>query len=210
MDLSAVNSILPTFIYFVGVIAGLWIAKGIVLRLSANYLLADNEIRSIRRPIQLIFWLAFGGLIAAPIVDLLTALYDVILLAFRSLRSELGIPQVPYIELLNLILLVVIYSVVIWIGRKLYNAFEQQNRLPVQLSALEIGAFWFVVASLLYRLAKSILLNLLLLPTSEPEFVFTLSPSGFFLFALVGIAILVGVIAILWFSLGSDELQDDN
>jgi hypothetical protein len=207
MDAQAINTLSSSLFYFVSVIAGLWVARRFVPPL-AHLLQIDQLSDPGRLPVRLVLWLALGGLFAAPLHDLLAALESGLSLLFWPGEFiQTGLTPQPYFSLLVLLLLVVIYSLVVWTGLRVFQNLEKQNRLSHPLSGLDKIWLLLVPASLVFRLLRGLVVTIILLPAYDVGILNTLSHFGFFLLALAGLFAAAGLVAVLYLALKSEELK---
>lgn len=133
-----------------------------------------------RLAVGLALWLALGGLFAAPLADLLSALETGLSLLFwPGEPTQSGLAPQPYFSLLVLLLLAVIYSLVVWTGLQVLRNLEDQGRLPLPLTGPEKLMLLVLPASLIFRLLRGLVVTVILLPGFDDSLLYSLSRSGF-------------------------------
>jgi hypothetical protein len=201
MDIQNIYSITPTAFYLIGIIAGLWVAKGFLAKLvvSIDQVISSNIFS--RRSVRLLLWLALGSLFAAPIAEILAALQSFFTLIFwTDALSASGLGQTRDFVLiwLTLVLMVMIYGIVIWAGTESMESLEYIFWSKAQFTPIEKTFFLLVIASLIYQFAKGIILGIILLPAYNPAYWNTLNITGFILTVSAGVGVLVVLILILY------------
>jgi hypothetical protein len=200
MDLQAISSITPTVFYWVGVAAGLWVAKGLLAKLVAGAnRTTSSEIFS-RRPVRVLLWMALGSLFAAPVAEILAGLQSLFLLLFwPGILSPPGVGQTGEFAFawMALTLMVVIYGAVLWTGMKFMQPPGDGFPSEMQFTRLEKTFILLALASLIYQLARGIFLGIILLPGYNPAYWNPFNLAGFVLAALAGAGVLIVLVLIL-------------
>lgn len=208
MDTINVNTFLPFAVYFTAVLLGLWTARGFVYPLTAWILPSRLRQNPIRRKLQLTLWLSLGALFAAPFIDLLGALESIFSLLNRAGEwNSVGLTPQPYYTLLMLLVLIGIYGFVLWVGRQVLQLRGGQHQISPLLGRPEKLMLLLVPGSLLYRLMRGLLQNIILLPGNDMGILNSLGEAGFFLLAIGAILVAAGLVAILYLSLRGDDLR---
>jgi hypothetical protein len=148
--LDSVGSIL----IFLATIPALWVSGRIILKNP----LGDHRT-------QLFLWIALGGLLLIPLVDLISYLRDLILLAIPSDQSASNIPLFLgtsswlIYSVIAIIMGVIVYSFAIYYGGRIL----EKGRLPIlkelTLTSLEKGFFIVGIAGLFHRMIRGIVIN---------------------------------------------------
>lgn len=204
MDAPILLTTVPLMISFAAVLLGLWAARRLIAPLTDWF----GPPAASRRPLQIILWLALGSLFSAPVTDLLSLLDRGVQLVTQAPEFiQFGLTPQPYYDLLIMLLLLVVYGVVIWLGRGVFNNLELQGRRLPNINWLEKALLLLVPASLIYRLLRGLVMNIVLLPVYDPRFLNASGPGIFFLLALGSLVVVAGLIVILYLQLRGEDLR---
>ena len=193
-NLQLVNTI-ESIGVFLAAFPALWISGSIVLRNFATE----------TRAIQILLWLALGGLFLAPVTDIVRYTTSILSLIIPSLRNAnptmvlLGVGPFLLYSTLSMILGILIYGFALYYARLRIIHDQTVFRQRLQLTNLELGFVILGIAGLVNQMVRGIVVRLvtLYIPGLTALQDLTLGLSGFWISWLLAVLILIVILFIM-------------
>lgn len=194
------------------VIPALWVAKGLLSHLVGQLRQTPMGELAANQTVQLILWLALGGLFTKPLLEILgwiQALLSSLILSEEGLVIY-GMGTVPpaTFSLLTLLLMLAVYGFVIWSGKALF-AGNVQISPNIQLSRVEKWFMLLAIASMVYTVIRLIVMRVVLIELPNRLQPDDYGALGFLVAWAVGILLTALVLVILDSQLSKTETMKE-